>query len=201
MKEDDLEQNEVKTQGLEKSKKPMSLKLWYIELFVVSLSLCFIFAIISQLMLIHANLALALFLILILIAVSVIFDIVGVAVAASHIKPFLELKSKGYKKGLVQAISLVKNADRVSSICTDVVGDICSILSGAGGVAISIILVKEFPGWNNAVLSTLISSLIAALTVLGKAMGKSYALNYSTKILLSVGKFLNIFARKKKKPK
>mgnify|MGYP007002665287 CR=1 FL=1 len=199
MKNDEVE-NDIKAESL-KHKKPISPKVWYVELFVISLSLCFIFAIISQLMLLHANLALALILILILIGVSVYFDIVGVAVAASHIKPFLELKSKGYKKGVDKAIFLVKNADRVSSICTDVVGDICSILSGAGGVAISIIIIKEFPGWNNALLSTLISSLIAALTVFGKALGKSYALNYSTKILLSVGKMLNLFSLKKKKNK
>ncbi len=199
MKKEELKPEDGKVEALSKNKKTSSPKMWYFELFTASLALCFLFAIISQLMLLHANLAMALFLILLLIAVSVLFDIVGVAVAASHIKPFLELKSKGYKKGVDRAIKLVKNADRVSSICTDVVGDICSILSGAGGVAISIILVKEFPGWNNAILSTLISSLIAALTVLGKALGKSYALNDSTKVLVAVGRFLDLFLFKKRK--
>jgi len=199
MQEKEIEK-QIKAQGFFSNKKRVTTsKIWYTELFFASLLLCFIFAIISQLVLLHANLALALFIILLLIAISVFFDLVGVAVTASHIKPFLELKSKGYVRGVDQAIKLVKNADRVSSICTDVVGDICGILSGAGGVAISIIIISESSGWNSAIWSTLISSIIAALTVLGKALGKSYALNYPTKIMLEVGKFLYFFSKKKRK--
>jgi len=198
MQEDELEQEQVKAQGI-KDRNHLGSKIWYTELFIASLLLCFIFAIISQLILIHANLALALFIILLLIGISVFFDLVGVAVTASHIKPFLEMKSKGYVRGVDNAIKLVKNADRVSSVFTDVVGDICSILSGAGGVAISIIIVSETSSWSSAILSTLISSIIAALTVLGKALGKSYALNYPTKIVLGMGKFLYFFSKKKKK--
>ncbi len=200
MNEDKVEIESLKQKKDKQNKKnSLSSKLWYFEIFVVSLSLCFIFAIMSQLMLMRSNLVLALFVILVLIVISVIFDVIGVAVAASHIKPFLELKSKGYKRGVDQAIKLVKNADRVSSVCTDVIGDICSILSGAGGVAVSIFIVAEFESFNSAILSTLISSLIAALTVLGKALGKTYALNCSTKVLLGVGKFMSIFSRKKGK--
>ena len=200
MNEDKVEIESLKQKKDKQNKKnSLSSKLWYFEIFVVSLSLCFIFAIMSQLMLMRSNLVLALFVILVFIFISVIFDVIGVAVAASHIKPFLELKSKGYKRGVDQAIKLVKNADRVSSVCTDVIGDICSILSGAGGVAVSIFIVAEFESFNSAILSTLISSLIAALTVLGKALGKTYALNCSTKVLLVVGKFMSIFSRKKGK--
>ena len=197
MDEDKVEIESLKHKKDKQSKKnSLSSKLWYFEIFAVSLSLCFIFAIMSQLILMRSNLVLALFVILVLIIISVIFDIIGVAVAASHIKPFLELKSKGYKRGVDQAIKLVKNADRVSSVCTDVIGDICSILSGAGGVAVSIFIIAEFESFNSAILSTLISSLIAALTVLGKALGKTYALNSSTKVLLVVGQFMSIFSRK-----
>ncbi len=200
MDEDKVEIESLKHKKDKQSKKnSLSSKLWYFEIFAVSLSLCFIFAIMSQLILMRSNLVLALFVILVLIIISVIFDIIGVAVAASHIKPFLELKSKGYKRGVDQAIKLVKNADRVSSVCTDVIGDICSILSGAGGVAVSIFIIAEFESFNSAILSTLISSLIAALTVLGKALGKTYALNCSTKVLLGVGKFMSIFSRKRGK--
>jgi len=194
------EQNEQNIEVLSKNTKhKFSEKLWYLELFFSSLFLCFMFAIISQITLLNSSLALALFLVLVLIFVSVLFDIIGVAVAASNIKPFLELKKAGKTKGVNMAIKMVKNADRVSSICTDVVGDICSIVSGASGVAISIIIISELPSISSAVLSTLISSFIAALTVLGKAVGKSFALNSSTKILLFFGKFLEFFSFKKNK--
>lgn len=196
----DSNYDKLKIETLSNKKNSLQNKFWYFKLFVVSLLLCFVFAIISQLMLIRANIAVALFLVLLLIFVSVVFDVVGVAVAASNIKPFLELKKQNVR-GVDKAIKLVKNADRVSSICTDVVGDICSIVSGASGVAISIILVSELPSVSSAVLSTLISSIIAALTVLGKALGKNYALNSSTKIMLFVGKFLEIFKKSTKNKK
>ena len=196
----DSNYDNLKIETLSNKKNSLQNKFWYLKLFVVSLLLCFVFAIISQLMLIKANIAVALFLVLVLIFVSVVFDVIGVAVAASNIKPFLELKKQNVR-GVDKAIKLVKNADRVSSICTDVVGDICSILSGASGVAISIILISELPSISSAVLSTLISSIIAALTVFGKALGKNYALNSSTKIMIFVGKFLEIFKKTKKNRK
>lgn len=196
----DSNHDNLKIETLSNKKNSLQNKFWYFKLFVVSLLLCFVFAIISQLMLIKANIAVALFLVLVLIFVSVVFDVIGVAVAASNIKPFLELKKQNVR-GVDKAIKLVKNADRVSSICTDVVGDICSILSGASGVAISIILISELPSVSSAVLSTFISSIIAALTVFGKALGKNYALNSSTKIMIFVGKFLEIFKKTKKNRK
>ena len=61
----------------------------------------------------------------------------GVAVAASALEPFVAMASKRVK-GSREAISLVKNAEKVSSFASDVVGDICGILSGAVGAALVI---------------------------------------------------------------
>ncbi len=193
--------NNIKVNIMAGKKGKRALGFWCVEIFFISLLLCFVFSIISQLLLINASLALDFFFVLLLIFVSVFFDVVGVAVAASNIKPFLELRRKKPSRGVDKAIGLVKNADRVSSICTDVVGDICSIVSGASGVAISIILIKELPSVSGAFLSTFVSSIIAALTVLGKALGKNFALTCSTKILLFVGKILSTFGRKGEKSK
>ena len=38
---------------------------------------------------------------------------------------------------------LVKNADKVSSVLNDVIGDVCGILSGAAGASIVVLIVKE----------------------------------------------------------
>ena len=173
---DESDVNSIKVNVMKEKRGKFKSGIWYVEIFFISLLLCFVFSIISQLLLINAKLSLALFLVLVLIFVSVFFDVVGVAVAASNIKPFLELRMKKQNRGVEQAIKLVKNADGVFSICTDVVGDICSIVSGASGVAISIILIKELPSISGAFLSTFVSSIIAALTVLGKALGKNFAL-------------------------
>lgn len=196
-----MNNKDVDVDILVNKKGGLKSKLWFFELFILSLLLCFVFSIISQLLLINANLAVALFLVLLLIFVSVVFDIIGVAVAASNIQPFLKMKNAQSRRGVDVAIKLVKNADRVSSICTDVVGDICSIVSGASGVAISIILISELPSVSGAFLSTFVSAIIASLTVVGKALGKNFALTSSIKIIHFVGKCLSVFGKNQKNTK
>ena len=191
------EQPKIEIFSTTKKGKIKSNKVWLVQIFFVSLCLSVLFALISELMLANASLALALFLIVLLVGVSVVFDLIGMAVTACSIKPLLDLNQKG-ERGADIAIKLVKNADRISCICTDVVGDICSILSGAGGVAISVILISFFPQVNSIILSILISSIIASVSVLGKAIGKTYALNYPIKVVLNTAKVLSLFKKSKK---
>ena len=47
------------------------------------------------------------------------------------------LANEGYD---VSAIELIKNKDKVSSLLNDVIGDICGVVSGSCGLAISITL-------------------------------------------------------------
>ena len=170
--------------------KPKRNTKWFIEIFLISLCLSILFSLISELMLSYTSVALALILILFLMVANVVFDVIGVAVTACSIKPILDLSRKNVK-GASFALKMVKNADKISCICSDVVGDICSILCGAGGVTISVLLIKLFPGVNSLILSLIINSVIASIAVLGKAIGKTYALNYSQKIVLQVGKMLS----------
>ncbi len=170
--------------------KPKRNTKWFIEIFLISLCLSILFSLISELMLSYTSVALALILILFLMVANVVFDVIGVAVTACNIKPILDLSRKNVK-GASFALKMVKNADKISCICSDVVGDICSILCGAGGVTISVLLIKLFPGVNSLILSLIINSVIASIAVLGKAIGKTYALNYSQKIVLQVGKMLS----------
>ncbi len=170
--------------------KPKRNTKWFIEIFLISLCLSILFSLISELMLSYTSVALALILILFLMVANVVFDVIGVAVTACSIKPILDLSRKNVK-GASFALKMVKNADKISCICSDVVGDICSILCGGGGVTISVLLIKLFPGVNSLILSLIINSVIASIAVLGKAIGKTYALNYSQKIVLQVGKMLS----------
>ena len=193
----DLETNKIKV--LNKNKLRLKkVKLWYFEVFLFSLVLCAIFGVISEIMLSHTNILLATILLFCLVGVSVLFDMIGVAVTASDIKPFL-LKSTNNQKEINIAITLIKNADRVNSVCADVVGDVCSILSGAGGATICVILLSHDIGISNFVLSILLSSLIASINVLGKAIGKTYAMINAHKIVLKVSKVLILFVRDKHK--
>ena len=190
-----ISQNE-KINILDSKKKSKGNTKWLIEIFITSLCLSVLFALISELMLSHTNLAMAFILIFLLMFVSVLFDMVGMAVTACSIKPLLDL-SKKKVVGANLAIKLVKNADKVSCICTDVVGDICSILCGAGGVSISLLIIKTIPELNTIIISILINAIIASVTILGKAIGKTYALNSSLNVVLRVSKFLSMFKRSK----
>lgn len=188
----------IEIMSISKKKRVKSNKVWLLQIFFISLFLSIIFALISELMLSNASLALALFLIIFLIVVSGIFDIVGMAVTACNIRPLLICKQKG-ERGADIGLKMVKNADKICCICSDVVGDICSILCGAGGVAITVILVAHFPTFNAIIMSILVSSVIASISVLGKAIGKTFALNNSLKVVLWTGKVLSIFKKSSRK--
>lgn len=191
---DKLEDLFVHTLNQKQTIQSKKIKLWYFELFVFSLLVCAFFGVISEIMLSNANIILAVLLIIILVLVSVIFDMIGVAVTASDIKPFLTLNSTKNKQIRV-AIKLIKNADKVNSICSDVIGDVCSILSGAAGVAICVIIVTQ-TNLNGFITSIALSSLIASLNVLGKALGKTYAMVNAHKIVMKVSKVLSVFIKK-----
>ena len=84
-----------------------------------------------------SGLLLALLILALFIGLGILFDIIGVAVTAADPRPFHSMAAHK-EKGAKEALKLLRNADRVSSVCNDVVGDICGIVSGAtiGGKAL-----------------------------------------------------------------
>ena len=189
----DFEEKYVKILG---SKKVRANKKWLCQIFLLSLELSIAFSLLAQLTLSHTNLAISLILIAVLIIISVIADIVGVAVTACNVKPLLENIEKGVF-GARLGLRIVKQADKASSICSDVIGDICSILSGAGGVSITLQLTELFSSVSSFVLALFVNAIIASLSIVGKAVGKTYALNNPLKIVLIVGKVFSIFSKNK----
>ncbi len=171
---------------------------WPIKILVISTFLSLAFSTISEIVLSRVGLIISFLTISFLLIVNILSDMVGVATAACPIEQISALKSRRVK-GANTAIFLIKNAEKVSSICNDVIGDICGILSGAAGSAIAIKLISN--SMNNSVqilIAASFSALTAGLTIFGKAICKKYALDNSTKIVLKVGIFLNIFNLKKK---
>ncbi len=147
----------------------------------------------------------ALAILLIIVFVGIAFDIVGVAVTAAEEQPLHSMASKRIP-GAREAISLVQNADRVASICNDVVGDICGVVSGSASAVIAVRLMEDFIlSWPSA-LKVAMSAIVAGLTVGGKAIGKGIALRYSVPILHFVGRLYGgvkklFFWKKRKKRK
>lgn len=143
----------------------------------------------------------ALIILLLFIVVGIVFDMIGLAVATADIKVFNSMAARRVRNGK-KAVSLIKNAERVSSICNDVVGDIAGVVSGATSATIAAKLFADLKG--NFWLSLALTSLVAALIVGGKAFCKTYAIKYSNKIVDITSKLLCVFScdkRKGKKPK
>lgn len=143
----------------------------------------------SELLLQSVAFLLGLFLLIIIIFIGILFDIIGVAAAASE-ESALNAKAATKIYGAREAVYLTKNADKVSSFCNDVIGDISGTISGGIGAALVYQLISSYPDLNKLFISSLMAGMVAALTVGGKAIAKSFAINKSNDILFGVGKFL-----------
>ncbi|MBQ9992483.1 MAG: hypothetical protein IJP33_03525 [Firmicutes bacterium] len=131
----------------------------------------------------------AFILLVFIILIGILFDIIGVAVAAANPAP-LHAKASRKIPGATIALGMIKNADRVSNICNDVVGDIAGTLSGGVGAAIAANIIFSAAHGGAWLPSVLMSGVVAALTVGGKAFGKSFAINNADTILFTVGKII-----------
>ena len=69
------------------------------------------------------------------IGLGIVFDMIGVAATSGTEKEFHSMAAHKVR-GAREAVWMVRNAEKVSSICNDVVGDICGIISGATGALI-----------------------------------------------------------------
>ena len=95
-------------------------------------------------------------------------------------------------RGAREAVWMVRNAEKVSSICNDVVGDICGIISGATGALIVAHITAGTSGLMKVLVSLLITGLISSGTIGGKAAGKGIAVSASGKVLAVCGRVLSV---------
>ena len=102
------------------------------------------------------------------------------------------------EKGAGQALRLIRNADRASSFCNDVVGDISGIVSGTTSAVIVTRLTQSF-NWDSVLVTLVVSGIVAGMTVGGKAVGKNFAMQHSTQIVHFVGRLLWLFPHRKSK--
>ncbi|MEL7608558.1 MAG: hypothetical protein AAGU74_03565 [Bacillota bacterium] len=176
--------------GEKNGKKKHKVNLWPMKAFFITLSTALLLSLFSETVLLGVSLPVALLVLALIIVIGIAFDIIGIAVTFQDVTAYTAMASKRIA-GAKQAIKLVQNAHLVSNICNDVVGDICGIISGAMGAAISIRLITTSANRHEFWLNIVISSLIAALTVCGKAFGKTFAVQQSHKIVFLVGKLLS----------
>ena len=181
------------------SKKERSRTIrWVVTVFLVTLAVSGMISLISDEVMASSGLLAAFAILLGIVFLGIIFDIIGMAVATASEKPFHSMAARKVP-GAQEAIRLLRNAERVSSICNDVVGDICGVVSGSASATIAaLILTHVDTVWPRAV-SLGMSALVAGLTVGGKAIGKTIAVNSCTQIVHLVGRFLHTLNRLKKK--
>lgn len=190
------EKYEKKVKKVDKQKRKFIDVKWVITITICAFFLSFFFSFITDLLVPNLNAIIGIILILTIIVIGVIFDMIGVSVTAADIKPFNSMASKRVK-GSKTAIWLIKNAEKVSSFCNDVIGDVCGIISGSLGILISNILSKEF-SLNLGLTTIILTSLIAGLTIGGKACGKSYAINKSDVIIFKFAKIIRLFRKEER---
>ena len=181
------------------SKKERSRTIrWVVTVFLVTLVVSGMISLISDEVMASSGLLAAFAILLGIVFLGIIFDIIGMAVATASEKPFHSMAARKVP-GAQEAIHLLRNAERVSYICNDVVGDICGVVSGSASATIAaLILTHVDTVWPRAV-SLGMSALVAGLTVGGKAVGKTIAVNSCTQIVHLVGRFLHALNRLKKK--
>ena len=181
----------VQTRRKEKVKKEHANVKWIIEIVIMAFAISFGLSFVSQTTIPKLSTWIGVVITLVFIGLGIIFDIVGVAVNSADEKVFHSMNARKVKGSKV-AVIFKKNADKVSSFCNDVIGDICGIISGAAGTTIAVNIAKSL-NVELLFVNLTVAAIIAALTIGGKAMGKSFAMNKSDIILYEFAKIVSIF--------
>ena len=166
---------------------------WPIQVFFLAIGLSAALSLASQGPLSGAGILAAALILALFIALGILFDIIGVAVTAADPKPFHSMAAHK-EKGAKEALMLLRNAGKVSSVCNDVVGDICGIVSGTTAAVIVTRLQAAFD-LHSVLVSVAVTALISGLTIGGKALGKTFAIQRSTSVVYWAGRFLHLFHR------
>jgi len=163
---------------------------WVVTIFLVTVLVSSTISLLSDYIMSISGMAVAFSILLLIILIGIIFDVVGVAVTSADEKPFHSMASRKVP-GALDSIKLLRNAERVSSICNDVVGDICGVISGSASATIAAQMGVRLGQDKLMMIGLLMSGLVAGLTVGGKAVGKTFAIGSCTKIVTFVGRFIH----------
>ena len=172
-------------------------KKWIVIVFILAFILSIVFSGISTALSNNLNTPLLIIVTLLVVAIGILFDMIGVAVLSCE-EAFLHARASKKIKGAKEAIKLVKSAPKVSSVCCDVVGDICGIVSGTLGAVVTLNIANYFE-FSTTITTILVTAVISALTVGFKAIFKAVATKNADVIILSAGKVIRFFTFNKEK--
>ena len=170
------------------------ISFWYVgSIFIITFLLASLMAFSTDTLLRGATVVTGLVVLLTVILIGILFDVIGVAATSADDTLFHAMASDKVP-GAKETIVLIKNAEKVSSFCNDVVGDICGIVSGSITTFVIATLNIGNLSLQSVYASFLLTALVSALTVGGKALGKFIAIKHNSRILFSVGRIMRLLS-------
>ena len=109
---------------------------WVVTIFFLTIVISGAISLLSDEIMSGSGMMVALLILLFVILIGILFDIIAVSVTSADEKPFHSMAARKVP-GAQEAIRLLRNAERVSSICNDVIGDICGVVSGSASATIA----------------------------------------------------------------
>ena len=180
--------------GKKKKKVPVWLS-WGLTILVLSFFLSVLFSFLTEIAVNDSPVYVCVIVLVVLLILNVGCDIIANAVLSCDVDGFNAMASRKIR-GARRAVTFCKHAEKIASIFSDVIGDICGIISGSAGAVLAGYFVFN-DSVEGMVISILISAVIGALTVGGKAFGKPISLKYNSKIAFGFAKFTTFFVREK----
>ena len=163
---------------------------WIIITFVATFILSIVFGGVSNIVVEKLNIFLAIIVLILVILTGILFDMIGMAIATCDEAPF-HAKASKKKSGAKEVIALLKEKEKATNVCNDLLGDICGIISGSACALIALKL-SNILRLDMVIVSLVLSAIVAAVTVGGKAIGKGIAMNKAENIMYMVGNVIHV---------
>ncbi|PWM45512.1 MAG: hypothetical protein DBX47_04295 [Clostridiales bacterium] len=181
----------------EKKQKQKTFNIkWAIRAFILSFIVAALMSVVSEgVSSGNVNIWLAVMVLCIFIFIGLVFDVLGVSVAAANCTPFNSMATKKVK-GAKTALWLTTRADTVSSFCNDVIGDVANVLSGTMSAVIAA-EISYILNSNTFITMILVTSIISAITVSIKALGKNFAIKRNNDIVFFFAKIICLIVPEK----
>lgn len=182
----------------QKTKKKRSKYAWLwwgISVLFISFALTVLFSFLTEVSVKDSPVYVCVIVLFILLVLNIGCDILANAIISCSPECFHAMASNKIK-GAKRAVSLCKNASKLSSIFADVIGDICGIVSGAAGTAL-VVHIARVGSTAELIASIAVSAVIGALTVGGKAIFKHFAIKFNKQIVFGFARFTTFFKKEK----
>jgi hypothetical protein len=124
-------------------------------------------------------------------------DAVGLAGTRARERSLLSMASRKIP-GAREAVWFVRNAPKVSSVFSDLAGDVAATMAGGLAVALVYRTRHYIPYVNWAVATSIAVGIASMLSVGGKALFKPLALKYAESIMLFLGRVRRRIIRERK---